>query len=116
MAPINPVRFYLQILLKSLFVAHSLLHFSHFPFPSEAKQSEDLIARVNRQAKGWIGYFHYANSGEVFSKMQWQIRARIRRWLWKKHGRTQAQYGESYSNERLHNHYGLVNFPMYTKW
>lgn len=29
--------------------------------------------------EGGIGYFHYTNSGKVFSKMQWQIRARIRR-------------------------------------
>jgi len=63
-----------------------------------------------------FGYFHYANSGEVFSKVQWQTRAHIRRWLWKKHAKTREQYGKAYSNERLHNHHGLINFPMYTKW
>jgi|GEM_PF-3166858 hypothetical protein len=26
------------------------------------------------------------------------------------------QYGDAYSNERLHDHYGLINFPMHTKW
>lgn len=47
--------------------------------------------------------------------MQWQIRERMRRWLWKKYAKTQAHYGDAYSNERLHDHYGLVNFPMHTK-
>ena len=65
--------------------------------------------------RGWIGYFHYANRAEVFDKMQWQMRERVRRWLWKKHAKTEAQYGNAYSNERLHDHYGLVNFPMHTK-
>ena len=80
------------------------------------KEPEEVIARVNQRVRGWIGYFHYANSGKVFSKMQRQIRARIRRWLWKKHAKSQAHYGKAYSDERLHNHYGLINFPMYTKW
>ena len=63
-----------------------------------------------------VGYFHYANSAQVFDKMQWQMRERVRRWLWKKHAKTETQYGNAYSNERLHDHYGLVNFPMKTKW
>lgn len=25
-------------------------------------------------------------------------------------------YGNARGNERLHDHYGLVNFPMHTKW
>lgn len=80
------------------------------------KDPEEVIARVNVRVRGWIGYFHYANSAEVFGKMQWQMRERVRRWLWKKHAKTQAQYGNAYSDERLHDHYGLVNFPMHTKW
>ena len=80
------------------------------------KEPEEVIARVNVRARGWIGYFHYANSGKVFSKMQWQIRARMRRWLWKKHAKTEEHYGKAYSNEHLHDHYGLINFPMRTKW
>lgn len=79
------------------------------------KEPEEVMARVNRRVRGWIAYFHYANSGAVFSKMQWQIRARIRRWLWKKHAKSQAQYGKAYNNERLHNHYGLIRFPMHPK-
>ena len=80
------------------------------------KEPDEVIARVNRRVRGWIGYFHYANSSRVFDKMQWQMRERMRRWLWKKHAKTQAHYGDAYSNERLHDHYGLINFPMHTKW
>ena len=54
------------------------------------KESEDVIARVNRRARGWIGYFHYANSSRVFNQMQWQLRERMRRWLWKKQAKTKA--------------------------
>ncbi len=37
------------------------------------KESDEIIARVNRRVRGWIGYFHYANSSHVFDKMQWQM-------------------------------------------
>ena len=80
------------------------------------KAPEEVIARVNVRVRGWIGYFHYANSSRVFNKMQWHLTERIRRWLWKKHGRTKAQYGVTYSNKSLHDHHGLINFPMRTKW
>ena len=80
------------------------------------KEPEAVFARVNQKVKGWIGYFHYANSARVFSKTQGQTRARMRRWLWKKHARTKAHYGKAYCNERLHEHYGLVRFPMHAKW
>jgi group II intron reverse transcriptase/maturase len=80
------------------------------------KEPEEVVTRINRRVRGWIGYFHYANSGRVFVKMQGQLRERMRRWLWKKHAKTKAQYGEAYSNERLHDQYGLIRFPMHTQW
>jgi hypothetical protein len=48
--------------------------------------------------------------------MEWQLRERVRRWLWKKHAKTKARYGKAYSDDRLHQFYGLVNFPMHNKW
>jgi group II intron reverse transcriptase/maturase len=80
------------------------------------KEPEEVFARVNRRVRGWIGYFHYANSSQVFENMQWQLRRRMRRWLWKKHAKTEAHYGEAYSDGLLHDHYGLVHFPMKAKW
>jgi RNA-directed DNA polymerase len=80
------------------------------------KSPKEVFAAVNRRLRGWIGYFHYANSTRVFGKMQWSTRERLRRWLWKKHAKTQARYGSTYSDESLHDHYGLMRFPMRTKW
>ena len=80
------------------------------------KSPKEVFAAVNRRLRGWIGYFHYANSTRVFGKMQWSTRERLRRWLWKKHAKTQARYGPTYSDESLHDHYGLMRFPMRTKW
>jgi len=80
------------------------------------KEPEEVFARVNQRVRGWIGYFHYANSSRVFGKMQWQMRERMRRWLWKKHAKTKAQYGRHYSDERLHVQHGLMRFPLKTKW
>lgn len=80
------------------------------------KEPQEIISSVNRRVRGWIGYFHYANSSRVFDKMQWQMRERIRRWLWKKHAKSRAHYGTAYSNECLHSHYGLVRFPLHTRW
>ena len=36
------------------------------------KDPEDIITRINVRVRGWIGYFHYANSARVFNRMQWQ--------------------------------------------
>jgi hypothetical protein len=80
------------------------------------KEPEEVVTRINRRVKGWIGYFHYANSSKVFSTMEWQLRERVRRWLWKKHAKTKARHGKAYSYDRLHQFYGLVNFPMHIKW
>jgi RNA-directed DNA polymerase len=80
------------------------------------KQPEEVFARVNQRVRGWIGYFHHANSTRVFTKMQWQVRQRMRHWLWKKHAKTKAQYGRHYCDERLHGHYGLIRFPLHAKW
>lgn len=80
------------------------------------KNPEEVIKRVNRRVRGWIGYFHYANSAHRFTVMERHMQDRLRRWLWNKHARTKAQYGKHYSNERLHEHYGLIRFPLQPKW
>ena len=80
------------------------------------KEPEEVITRVNRRVRGWIGYFHRDNSYRAFNKMQWQLQERMRRWLWKKHAKVKARYGKAYSTKRLHEHYGLIRFPMQTKW
>ncbi len=80
------------------------------------KEPGEVVARINMRVRGWIGYFHYANSSRVFCKLEDQIRERMRRWLWKKHDRTKGRYDEAYGNQQLHDHYGLIRFPARTKW
>jgi hypothetical protein len=80
------------------------------------KEPWEVVARINERVHGWIGYHHYGNSGRVFSKLQWQVTNRVRRWLWKKHGKTQALFGPAYHDDRLHRHYGLVKFPIREVW
>ena len=79
-------------------------------------EPEEVITRINRRVRGWIGYFHRDNSYRAFNKMQWQLQERMRRWLWKKNAKVKARYGDAFSSKRLHEHYGLVRFPMQTKW
>jgi RNA-directed DNA polymerase len=75
------------------------------------KQEEEVFQTVNRRLRGWINYFHYANSGQVFTKMEWQMRERMRRWLWKRHNQKYARYGARYSDQELHERHGLIRFP-----
>jgi hypothetical protein len=79
------------------------------------KNPEEVFIRVNRRVRGWIGYFHYANSAHRFATMERHVQNRLRRWLWNKHARTKVQYDKHYSNERLHEHYRLIRFPLH-KW
>jgi len=80
------------------------------------KKPEAVIARVNQRVRGWIGYFHHAQSAPVFRHEQRQMRERLRRWLWKKHGKMQAHYGAACRDAHLHEHYGLIRFPMPSQW
>jgi RNA-directed DNA polymerase len=50
------------------------------------RAEEEVIPEINRQLKGWAGYFHYGNSTRVFGQVQHYVEERISRWLWRKHG------------------------------
>ena len=80
------------------------------------KEPKEVVTRINERVRGWIGYHHYGNSGRVFSKLQWQVTNRVRRWLWKKHDKTQALFGPAYHDDQLHRHYGLLKFPIQKAW
>lgn len=75
----------------------------------------EAIAGVNRLLKGWAGYFHYRNSSRVMAKLNWHVRNRLRRWLWRKHGRTRALWGD-YPEQRLLTQYGLWPLPQRVAW
>jgi group II intron reverse transcriptase/maturase len=80
------------------------------------KEPAEVFARVNQRVRGWSNYFYYGNNTEVFDKMQRYTRSRMRRWLWKKHGKTHGQYTQAYSDERLHTHYHLYQLPLHAAW
>ena len=75
----------------------------------------DVMSRLNRLLRGWAGYFHYRQSSRVMGKLNWQVRDRLRRWLWRKHGRTRALWSD-YPDEQLVQTYGLWSLPEWVRW
>ncbi len=45
----------------------------------------EVVAKVNVKVRGWQGYYHYANSGGVFNRLQNWMNVRLARWVWRKH-------------------------------
>ena len=75
----------------------------------------EVMAGLNRLLRGWSGYFHYRQSSQVMGKLNWQVRDRFRRWLWRKHGCRRALW-RAYPDERLHGQYGLWPLPKRVAW
>ncbi|MBN8246192.1 MAG: group II intron reverse transcriptase/maturase [Verrucomicrobia bacterium] len=76
---------------------------------------EEVVTRLNRRLKGWTGYFHYANSTRVLGKVGYYTRTTLRRWLWRKHGCSHAQWAR-YTDEELHERFGLYRMPAGASW
>jgi RNA-directed DNA polymerase len=74
------------------------------------QRTPDVMAGLNRLLRGWSGYFHYRHSSRVMGKLNWQVRDRVRRWLWRKHGQTRALWSD-YPDQRLQEYYGLWPLP-----
>ncbi len=79
------------------------------------RAAEEVIPEVNRLLKGWGGYFHYANSTQVFNRVNHFALHRLRRWLWRKHGGRKALWA-TYPNEVLRERYGLYQLPLRAAW
>jgi group II intron reverse transcriptase/maturase len=75
----------------------------------------EAMAGVNRLLRGWSGYFHYRHSSRVMSKLNWQVRRRVRRWLWRKHGCKRALWA-GYPDKSLYEQYGLWSLPVTAAW
>jgi retron-type reverse transcriptase len=74
----------------------------------------EVMSGLNRLLRGWSGYFHYRHSSRVMAKLNWQVRNRVRRWLWRKHGQKHALWRD-YPDEGLHDRYGLWPLPTRVK-
>ena len=79
------------------------------------RPTDEGVAHLNQVTQGWARAFHYGNSTAKFDGLQHYVRQTLRRWLWRKHGRTRAQY-DHYTNDRLHEHYGLWRWPLHAAW
>jgi RNA-directed DNA polymerase len=76
---------------------------------------EEVIPEINRQLKGWAGYFHYGNSTEAFGKAQQYVEQRVSRWLWRKHGCTRGLWTHL-TAENLYERLGLYRLPRWAAW
>jgi group II intron reverse transcriptase/maturase len=79
------------------------------------KRIPEAMTGLNRMLRGWSGYFHYGQSSRVMGKLNWQVRDRVRRWLWRKHGKKRALWRD-YPDERLQAQYGLWSLPQRVAW
>lgn len=75
----------------------------------------EVMTGINRLLRGWSGYFHYRQSSRVMGKLNWQVRDRVRRWLWRKHAKRRWLW-TAYPDERLHGQYGLWRLPERVTW
>jgi group II intron reverse transcriptase/maturase len=83
-------------------------HLSHWTLH---RHTYTTISEVNRTLRGWGEYFHYRNSSRVFGKLNWWIRDRVRRWLWRKHKCRRALWRD-YPEHVLYGRYGLWPLPL----
>ena len=82
---------------------------------TQGQRIPDVMAGLNRLLRGWSGYFHYRQSSRVMSRLNGQVRDRVKRWLWRKHGKKRALWSD-YPDERLQAQYGLWSLPERTAW
>jgi group II intron reverse transcriptase/maturase len=75
----------------------------------------EVVKETNAVVRGWSGYFHYGNNVGVYTKMQYWVRNRLRRWVWRKHACRRNLHGH-YTNELLHDTYGLWPMPCKAAW
>jgi RNA-directed DNA polymerase len=73
------------------------------------RAEEETIRALNRKIKGWKAYFRYGNPSHVMGKMEYYLQNKLRRWLWKRHGKPAGLY-ERYSNDALRKKWGL--YPL----
>ena len=79
------------------------------------KSIAEVVKDTNAVLRGWAGYFHYRNSTSVMGELKLYSRERLRRWVWRKHDCTKGLW-KYYSDERLHQQYGLYALPTTAAW
>jgi group II intron reverse transcriptase/maturase len=82
---------------------------------TQGKRTAEAVAELNVLLRGWSGYFHFRHSTRVMGKLQGWVRARLKGWLWRKHGRRQGKW-KGYPDDLLHERYGLWRMPTRAAW
>lgn len=82
---------------------------------TEHRSCAEVVGRVNRISQGWANYYHYGHCTRVFGRQQDWLQNRLRRWLWRKYGRTHGLFS-FFTNERLAGQYKLWSLPLKAAW
>jgi group II intron reverse transcriptase/maturase len=90
-------------------VRHILNHWN------QHKHTTEVVHELNTFLRGWSGYFHFRHSSQVIWDLQGWVRARLKGWLWRKHGRTKGKW-IGYPDALLHERYGLWLMPTHAPW
>jgi group II intron reverse transcriptase/maturase len=75
----------------------------------------EVVKELNSLLRGWCGYFHFRHSTQVIWDLQGWVRARLKGWLWRKHGRKKGKW-KGYPDDLLHGRYGLWRMPSKAAW
>ena len=79
------------------------------------KSPEEVVAKVNVKVRGWQGYYHYANSSNVFGKLTHWMNERLARWDWRKHA-CKGSLWIDHKPRKIADQYGLHQLPLTAKW
>lgn len=74
---------------------------------TETRAEDQVVRALNLKLKGWKAYFRYGNPSQVFGKLEYWLQNKLRRWLWKRHGKPAGKY-QRYSNDALRQRWGLL--------
>ncbi len=78
---------------------------------------EDLVLEVNRNLRGWSGYFHYRNSTAVFGHVKWHVEERMRTHLRRRFKlASRAQAYHHLPTSKLYGRFGLFKLPTTAGW
>jgi len=82
---------------------------------TQGRSCVGCVTEVNQAVRGWGQYFHYGNCTTALADMQYWLEQRLRRWLWRKYGRSHALYS-FLTADRLHGQYGLFQLPTHAPY
>jgi RNA-directed DNA polymerase len=79
------------------------------------RATEDVVKDLNEAAQSWAKYFYFKNSSRDFKRLNGYLEERLHRYLRRKHGKPGWDF-KTYSDQTLHEVYGLVQLPMTAAW